>query len=642
MKKATKLSLAGILAFAIGLTGCGGGGTKNTTTPSQPPQQTPTLLSLSVSPTDHSVPLGRTQQMKATGTYSDNSSKELTSTVTWKSSDETIASISNAGLLTTLKKGSVTVTATSGTVTKSTAVNVTDPVLASIVVLPAEISLASGQTQQLSAYGIYSDNSQRDISSLVTWSSGDATLVDVSVTGLAVAKKQGATKITASLSGISGNVDLTISAAVLTQVDVTPELVSIPTGADQQLVATGTFSDGSTQDLVNVQWSSGDTAIATVTSSGIVKGVGAGTVTITAKVGDLTDSMDLTVTPATLVSLAITPSAPSLAKGTSQQFTAIGTFTDGSTQDITSSVTWTSETPAVATVDTLGFVKTLAEGSTVISASSGDTSGSATLVVTSAVIASINVTPADSSIGIGGTVQFAATGVFTDATTQDLTTQVTWISSDASIATINSTGLANTVGKGTANISAVYGSVTGSTLLTVTDATLTTITIAPDNPLVAVHTKLRFTATGQFSDGSTRVLSGVAWNSSKPKFASINGSGLLRSKRVGSAVIKATLNGKTGTTTVTITNSPITSVVVSPATASISAGEKQQFTATGYFADSGLPAQDLSASVYWRTSDYNTATISSSGLATGVRAGTVNITATYGDLVSVPAVLTVN
>lgn len=632
--------VAFILALAMGLAACGGGGTSTSSTPSQPAQKT--LLSVTISPVDISVPLGKTQQLKATGTYSDSTSTELTSSVTWKSSDTTVASVSNSGLLTTLKKGSVTITVSSGSVSRTTTATVTDPVLSTISVAPLNSSVAIGQSQQLSANAIYSDNSQRDVTSLVTWSSGDTSVADVSATGLALAKKQGTAKINAKLETVTGTADLTVTPAVLTQVDVTPDLASIPTGADVQLVATGTFSDQSTQDLVNAQWTSADNGVATVTENGLVKGVTSGTVIITAQVGSLTDTTVVTVTPATLVSIEVEPAEPSMAKGTSRQFTAIGTFTDGSTQDITPAVTWMSEKPTVATIDAAGFVKTLVEGTTVISATSGDKTGTATLAVTSAVVASITITPADSTTGIGGTQQFTATGVFTDASTQDLTTQVTWISSDAGVAVINSTGLANAVGKGPATITAVFGDVSGSTLFTIINATLQEITVTPANPVMAPHTKLRFTATGRFSDGSTKVLVGVSWNSSKPKFASINGSGLLRSKRVGTTVVRASLNGKSGSTTVTITGSAITSVIVTPAAASIAVGEKQQFTAMGYFSDAGLQPQDLSASVYWKTSDYITATINSSGLATGVKSGSVSITATYSMIVSTPAVLTVN
>jgi trimeric autotransporter adhesin len=109
--------------------------------------------------------------------------------------------------------------------------------------------------------------------------------------------------------------------------------------------------------------------------------------------------------------------------------------------------------------------------------------------------------------------------------------------------------------------------------------------------------------------------------------------------------VKASLNGISGSTTVTVTSSSITSVVVTPATATVQAGGTQKFTATGSFADARLQPQDLTASVYWRTDAYSTATISNSGttigVATGVKAGTANVTATFEAITSAPAVLTV-
>jgi Bacterial Ig-like domain (group 2) len=269
-----------------------------------------------------------------------------------------------------------------------------------------------------------------------------------------------------------------------------------------------------------------------------------------------------------------------------------------------------------------------------------------TLAVTSAQIVSIAVTPVNGSMGVGGTQQFTAAGTFTDSSTQDLSAQVTWMSSNANVAQINSAGLANALAEGTANISAAYGGVTGSAQWTVTAFKLTSITIAPDSPTMAFHSKMKFTAMGHFSDGSSTLLTGVTWTSLRPSTASINGSGLLRSKhRQGNVTVKAFLNGVSGSTTITVTNSSITTVVVSPATATVQAGKTQKFTASGYFADQGLPAQDLITSVYWRTDNYTIATVSNSattvGTATGIKAGTANITATYGSIVSTSVVLTV-
>ncbi len=144
-----------------------------------------------------------------------------------------------------------------------------------------------------------------------------------------------------------------------------------------------------------------------------------------------------------LVSIAVTPSNPSIAKGLTQQFTATGTFSDSSTQDLTNSVTWVSATTSVATINAAGLATAVNVGTSTISATENSVSGSTTLTVTAAVLESIAVTPANPSIAKGLTQQFTATGTFSDNSTQNLTSTATWASATPSVATINATGLAS-------------------------------------------------------------------------------------------------------------------------------------------------------------------------------------------------------
>src|SRR5207248_1767881 len=109
----------------------------------------------------------------------------------------------------------------------------------------------------------------------------------------------------------------------------------------------------------------------------------------------------LTVTPAVLVSIAVTPAVPSIPLGTAQPFTATGTFTDSRTQDVTKTVQWTSGTVSVATISnaagTQGVATSVAVGQSTITATSGSVSGSSTLTVAAAALVSIAVTPASPS-----------------------------------------------------------------------------------------------------------------------------------------------------------------------------------------------------------------------------------------------------
>jgi uncharacterized protein YjdB len=172
------------------------------------------------------------------------------------------------------------------------------------------------------------------------------------------------------------------------------------------------------------------------------------------------------VTATALTSIAVTPASPSVAKGLTQQFTAIATYADLSTQDVTASVTWTSSTPAAATIAAGGLATGVAVGTTTITAISGTVTGSQTLTVQPPVLVSITVTPANPSVAKGLTQQFTATGHYSDASVQDLTGSVAWASSTTTVATINASGLATSVASGTTTISATDGGVTGSTVLT--------------------------------------------------------------------------------------------------------------------------------------------------------------------------------
>jgi hypothetical protein len=123
----------------------------------------------------------------------------------------------------------------------------------------------------------------------------------------------------------------------------------------EQLTAIGNFTDHSTQDLTTqVTWTSDDGSIVQVSdvsgSKGLITGEGVGSAIITASLNGIQGSTTITVSAATLMSITVTPANPSIAKGTTQQLTATGIFSDSSTQNLTSQVSWVSGNSGVATV----------------------------------------------------------------------------------------------------------------------------------------------------------------------------------------------------------------------------------------------------------------------------------------------------
>ncbi len=177
----------------------------------------------------------------------------------------------------------------------------------------------------------------------------------------------------------------------------------------------------------------------------------------------------------TLVAVSISPGNPTVEPNKTQQFTASGTFGDGSTRDVTSTVTWTSSSTNIATINSAGLATAGAgTGSTTITATSGSQSAATTLTVSNNTVSSISVSDTSGQTGTilltaGTQDQLVATATLSDGSTQNVTNSVTWTSSNSNVATVSSTGLVTAkLASGTSTtITATSGSVTGTISVTV-------------------------------------------------------------------------------------------------------------------------------------------------------------------------------
>ena len=592
------------------------------------------LVSIALSPQPDSIALGLTQQFTATGTYTDGTTQNLSNSVTWNSSATSVATIGTKGLATSKAQGTTTISATSGAITGSGTLTVTAPVLVSIAVTPASTTIPLGKTQQFAAVGTYSNQSTQNLTNSVTWGTSAPALIMISSQGLATSLAEGTATITATSGTVIGSGSLTVSAPALVSLSVSPSTASVPLGTEQQFTATGTYTNGSTQNLSGaVSWSSSPSTVAIISGAGLASSAGEGSATISASLGSVSASGTLTVGQPILVSLAITPSQPSFALGTTQQLKATGTYSDGSTLDLTNTATWNTNSAAIATVNNQGLASSVAIGSTSVTASLGSITGTTTLNITPATMVSITVTPAIQTIPLGTTEQFSATARFTDGTTQNVTNTAQWSSDTGMVATIsnggNSPGLAASVSTGTTNISASVGSVSGGTTLTVSAAALVSIAVTPAAPSIALGTNQQFTATGTLTDGSTQdPTKSATWASDTPATATVNPTtGMVQSVAMGSADISATQAGISGSAQLTVTAAVVVSIQINPATANIPLGTTQQFTAIGTYSDS--TTQDITQSGHWSSTVGAVATISNSagsqGLTSTVSSGSTSI-----------------
>lgn len=351
--------------------------------------------------------------------------------------------------------------------------------LVSVAVSPTTASVAIGATQQFTATAAYSDGSARDITLLSAWTSATpaAGTVDAS-RGIAVGVAAGTSVITAAFEGKTGSATLTVLPARLVSIAVAPVNPSINIGNTQQFVALGTFSDNTTRDISAVStFSSASTNVASVVAStGLALGKVQGTSVISAASGGLTGSATLTVLPATLVSLGLTPAANNLAVGATAQLTALARYSDGSVVDVTDASTYVSASTAQVTVAASGVITGVAPGTSVITASFGGMSATANAttlngaVVPGMTISRLVVTPANGTVFVNGGMPFVATAFYSNNTNAIVTTAVSWTSSSTAIATVLPNGMATGVSAGNVVLTAALDGASGTANLTVLPA----------------------------------------------------------------------------------------------------------------------------------------------------------------------------
>ncbi|MUK43679.1 hypothetical protein GNP61_19210 [Aliivibrio fischeri] len=599
------------------------------------------VVSIQITPPNSSVAKGNSQQYTATATYTDATTANMTGSVNWFSSDTSLASITSAGLVTGISEGEVNVHATLGSITSnSVELTVIAAELESIQITPPGASIAKGNTQQYAAIGYYSDDQNVDITDSVTWISSNPALVTISSGvsgGLANGDHEGQVKISAEFnSNVSNEAALSVTAAKIVSIQITPATVSIAEGNTQRYLATATYTDNSTADVTNsVSWSSSDTGLATIDAQGLATGVGIGEVQVIAvKDGISSNEAILTIISASVVSIQVTPPTKSIAKGDTQQYVAMATYNNSTTKDVSHSVSWSSSNTGAATITSEGLATGITEGVVTIRASlNGVSSNSASLTITSAVIRSLQITPAVQSIPKGSRHQYTAKATYSDNSTSDVTGRVNWNSSDRGIATITSTGLAQGVIEGEVSISGSLNGISGNdATLTVTAVAIQSLVLTPETASIVRGTTQQYSAIATYSDNSTidATLTG-SWSSSSSRIATIN-KGVASGVRAGQTDIQVWFDGiLSNVSSLTVADPVLVSLTVSPDNASIVKGNTQRFVALGTYSDS---KQSIMTNIVSWNSDASVATISDSGVATGVDVGVTEVKASLGDVQS--------
>src|SRR2546428_6223774 len=364
------------------------------------------VASVAVSPAAATMSLGATQQLSATP--KDAAGNVLTGRVmTWTSSNTAIATVSATGLVTGVAAGTATITATSEGQSGTASVAVANVPVASVTVSPTAPNMYLGGTVQLTATP--KDAGGNVLAGrTVVWTSSNAGVGTVSASGLVTGVAVGAATITATSEGQSGTAAVTVSSVPVASVTVNPATATVVLGAATQLTATPKDAVGNVLTGRAVMWASSNAAIATVSATGLVTGVAAGAVTITATSEGQSGTAAVTVSLVPVASVTVGPTAPDADVRGTVQLTA--TPKDAAGNVLSGRViSWASSNAAIATVSATALVAGVTVGAATITATSEGQSGTAAVTVSSVPVASVTVSPATANVFVGATTQLSAT-----------------------------------------------------------------------------------------------------------------------------------------------------------------------------------------------------------------------------------------
>lgn len=253
---------------------------------------------------------------------------------------------------------------------------------------------------------------------------------------------------------VTGCGDSTSPGLPVASVTVAPETATVAAEDTLRLQATARDASGEAVAAGPLEWSSTDRSVATVDSTGLVTGVEAGESTITASVQGESGSATITVTPAPVASVTVSPESADLEAGRSLQLFATPRSAAG--RALTDRpITWTSADTGIATVDLTGLVRGVEPGTTAVTAASEGVEGTAEITVTPRPLAAVTVRPDTAAILEGTTIQLSAALIDADGDTIRDGRPITWSSSDTGLATVDTTGLVTGRAEGAVTITAM-------------------------------------------------------------------------------------------------------------------------------------------------------------------------------------------
>jgi uncharacterized protein YjdB len=615
------------------------------------------LVDVELVPATPVVPEGASVQLIAVGRYADGELFDLTSTVSWSSSDEGVFTVSG-GLITGVAEGSADVTARADAdaIERVAPVQVTGPDVIALDVTPAFINIAAGASARVRATAVLTDDVSIDVTDEALWTLDDEDAVLLTGGAGAPLRVEGvypaSTTLTAEYAGRTRSIDIVIADATLELVELLPDDVTLPAGTIGGLAFIGTWSDGSRADLgPDAVWTTSDADVVLVDANppGRLRALSPGTATITASAGGLSDQITVTVTDAELVSLQLTPPIVTFPVGEETRLNAIGVYSDNTQRGVNFEATFETADEAVATVSNAlgqkGVVTAVAAGITTITATIGDLSDTAEVTITDATVENLFITPPVVVVHPSFFEQAQAFATYSDGTTLAVTDQAVWESLNPAIARVSNAagewGRISGLSQGQAQVDATFGGVTASVNVFVTTQGFDNLVIWPFQDLsLALGMSSQLALIGvyaQNNDVTENLTPWAVWESSDPSVASVDnwplGAGRVTAQSPGSAVISATYQGTTVQKVVVVTDAVLESLEISPPDVTLPVDAVQPFVAFGTFSDGEV--RDVTYDASFTSDDNAIVTVVDNfipGLAIALAPGTTDVRATLGDV----------
>ena len=618
-------------------------------------------VALDVLPAVASIPAGGARPFVATALLTDGLTLDVTADAEFVIEDASTAFLERRGdavLVHGVVPGQTVLGVSYAGLLTKVDINVTAAEIVLAELLPADLSLPNGVRQQYFFFATFSDGTRLDLSASANFgtSAPEVAYFTGAVPGQLHALAPGQAVLSASFAGQSATTTMTVTEAELVGIQVFPPSLTAPVGEQNAFTAIGVYSDDTQRNITaEVTWSVLDSAIATVSNAidnqGVASGVAPGSteVVATAFVDDapLSDSAVFDVTDADVQSIVVTPIAVVVRPGFTEQARAFAQYSDGVTQEVTEQATWTAERPEIASVSNAasapGLVTGLVPGNTTIEAFFGGAVGQRHVIVPEDDFDVADIFPEDVFLTPGSSAQFSFIASYAEYQFyfKDLTQDAIWASSDESIAVVDNfpfgAGRVTGVSPGIVTISATVGGLSASNTISVEEATLTGLVLAPTNLVLPVDAVQPVVALGTFDDGTVVDLTADAsFVSSDATVVTLLDffNGYMVALSPGQATVTATVGALSADILVDVIDAQPTAVVLTPVNPILDTGRLRQFYATGLY-DDGTTG-DLSFFCTWTSSDPQTLLVVNEpyakGLAYGLEPGVVTVSAQCGAL----------